>query len=310
MVDRPRPASRTPVPGTTLLPFPRARLNRPRPTSCTLGELLIYRIALTVDDGILAFHGFGSPLVQLALHLAKRNHAPNLVLIAGATYGVNPNPPFLTPTSNDWVMSQGAECFLDIEELFDIGASGRLGRMFLSGLQVDKWGNMNVTRLGSEDRLKLKLPGGGGGCNLSCDVENITIWTAAHRAPPDDKGRRRFRLVETCDFITSVGHRTVDGRARDEMRYQGKGPDCIITDLGIFDFDESGHARLKTVYPDTDAGLVRENTEFTFPLVDDLSMAGLPSPDMVEFIRAMDPLKIHHRELRRSDHDRTFELTA
>ena len=310
MVDRPRPASRTPVSGTTLLPFPRARLNRPRPTSCTLGELLIYRIALTVDDGILAFHGFGSPLVQLALHLAKRNHAPNLVLIAGATYGVNPNPPFLTPTSNDWVMSQGAECFLDIEELFDIGASGRLGRMFLSGLQVDKWGNMNVTRLGSEDRLKLKLPGGGGGCNLSCDVENLTIWTAAHRAPPDDKGRRRFRLVETCDFITSVGHRTVDGRARDEMRYKGKGPDCIITDLGIFDFDESGHARLKTVYPDTDAGLVRENTEFTFPLADDLSMADLPSPDMVEFIRAMDPMKIHHRELRRSDHDRTFELTA
>ena len=310
MVDRPRPASRTPVPGTTLLPFPRARLNRPRPTSCTLGELLIYRIALTVDDGILAFHGFGSPLVQLALHLAKRNHAPNLVLIAGATYGVNPNPPFLTPTSNDWVMSQGAECFLDIEELFDIGASGRLGRMFLSGLQVDKWGNMNVTRLGSEDRLKLKLPGGGGGCNLSCDVENLTIWTAAHRAPPDDKGRRRFRLVETCDFITSVGHRTVDGRARDEMRYKGKGPDCIITDLGIFDFDESGHARLKTVYPDTDAGLVRENTEFTFPLADDLSMADLPSPDMVEFIRATDPIKIHHRELRRSDHDRTFELTA
>ena len=283
---------------------------RAGPSTCTLGELLIYQIALSVDDGILAFHGFGSPLVQLALHLAKRNHAPNLVLIAGATYGVNPNPPFLTPTSNDWVMSQGAECFLDIEELFDIGASGRLGRMFLSGLQIDKWGNMNVTRLGSEDRLKLKLPGGGGGCNLSCDVENTTIWTAAHRAPPDDKGRRRFRLVETCDFITSVGHRTVEGRARDEMRYQGKGPDCIITDLGIFDFDESGHARLKAVYPDTGAGLVRENTEFTFPLADDLSMAGLPSPDMVEFIRAMDPMKIHHRELRRSDHDRTFELTA
>lgn len=285
-------------------------LDRTRPSSCTLGELLIYQIALSVDDDILAFHGFGSPLVQLALHLAKHNHAPNLVLIAGATYGVNPNPPFLTPTSNDWVMSQDAECFLDIEELFDIGASGRLGRMFLSGLQVDKWGNMNVTRLGSEDRLKLKLPGGGGGCNLSCDVENITIWTAAHRAPPDDNGRRRFRLVETCDFITSVGHRTADGRARDEMRYRGDGPDCIITDLGVFDFDETGHARLKAVYPDTDAGLVRENTGFTFPLVDDLSMADLPSPDMVEFIRAMDPMKIHHRELRRSDHDRTFELTA
>ena len=283
---------------------------RPTPTSCTLGELLIYQISLTVEDGILAFHGFGSPLVQLALHLAKRNHAPNLVLIAGATYGVNPDPPFLTPTSNDWAMSQEAECFLDIEELFDIGASGRLGRMFLSGLQIDKWGNMNVTRLGSDDRLKLKLPGGGGGCNLSCDVEKITVWTAAHRAPPDDKGRRRYRLVDTCDFITSVGHRTAGDQTRAEMPYRGNGPDCIITDLGVFDFDETGHARLAAVYPDTDAGLVQDNTGFEFPVAENISVADLPAPGMVEFIRAMDPLKIHQRELRRSDYTRTFDLVG
>lgn len=285
-------------------------LDRTKPASCTLGELLIYQIALTIDDGILAFHGFGSPLVQLALHLAKRNHAPNLALIAGATYGVNPHPPFLTPTSNDWVMSQGAECFLDIEELFDIGASGRLGRMFLSGLQIDKWGNMNVTRLGSEDRLKLKLPGGGGGCNLSCDVNNITVWTAAHRAPPDDKGRRRYRLVDTCDFITSVGHRTAGDQARADMCYRGNGPDCIITDLGVFDFDETGHARLKAVYPDTDADLVRENTGFEFPVSENISVADLPTAGMVEFIRAMDPMKIHQRELRRSDYARMFDLAG
>ena len=285
-------------------------LDKTRPASCTLGELLIYQIALSVDDGILAFHGFGSPLVQLALHLAKRNHAPNLALIAGATYGVNPSPPFLTPTSNDWVMSRDAECFLDIEELFDIGASGRLGRMFLSGLQIDKWGSMNVTRLGSDEKLKLKLPGGGGGCNLSCDTENITIWTAAHRAPVDRKGRRRYRLVEACDFVTSVGHRTVDNRMRADMNYKGGGPDCIITDLGVFDFDGSGHARLKAVYPDTDADLVQENTEFIFPLSENLSMVDLPEPEMIEFIRTMDPMKIHERELRPDDRSRTFELAG
>ena len=140
------------------------------PTGCTLGEAMIYQIARTIEDGIVAFHGFGSPLVQLALHLARRTHAPHLVLVAGATYGVNPKPPFLTPTTNDWVMNRGAECHLDIEELFDLAASGRLGRMFLSGLQIDRWGNMNVTRVGRE-QLQLKLPGGGGGCNLSCDVQ-------------------------------------------------------------------------------------------------------------------------------------------
>lgn len=149
-------------------------MSEPLPIDCSIGEAMIHQIALTIEDSILAFHGFGSPLVQTALHLAKRTHAPKLVLVAGATYGVSPAPPFLTPTTNDWAMNRGAECHLDIEELFDLAASGRMGRMFLSGLQIDRFGNMNVTQLGRE-RLRLKLPGGGGGCNLSCDVQRVTI---------------------------------------------------------------------------------------------------------------------------------------
>ena len=47
-------------------------------SECSLAEALIYQIALTIEDGILAFHGFGSPLVQLALHLAKRTVFVNI----------------------------------------------------------------------------------------------------------------------------------------------------------------------------------------------------------------------------------------
>lgn len=275
---------------------------------CTLGEAMIYQIAQTVEDGIIAFHGFGSPLVQLALHLAKRTHAPDLVLVAGATYGVNPEPLFLTPTSNDWAMDRGAECRLGIEELFDLAAAGRLGRMFLSGLQIDRFGNMNVTGLGQE-RPSLKLPGGGGGCNLSCDAQRVTIWTAAHRTPPDGKGRRRFRLVERCDFITSLGHRAADGRTRAELGHRGLGPDRIVTELGVFDFDEVGHARLAAVYPDTGVDEVRENTGFALPVREDLGIVPLPTIEMAEFIRTLDPLRIHERELRAADTARRFPLS-
>ena len=114
--------------------------------TCSLGEAMIYNLARSVENASLVFHGFGSPLVQLALHLAKRTHAPEMVFVAGATYGLNPSPPFLTPTSNDWALDRGAECSLDIEELFDLAASGRMDRMFLSGLQIDRYGNANVTR--------------------------------------------------------------------------------------------------------------------------------------------------------------------
>ncbi len=271
----------------------------------TLGETMIAAIARTIDDGTAAFHGFGSPLVQLALHVAKRTHAPDLVLVAGATYGINPNPPFLAPTSNDWVMDRGSEAALDIEELFDLAAAGRMDRMFLSGLQIDKWGSCNVTRLGANE-LKLKLPGGGGGCNLSCDVGAMTLWTAAHRAPANDQGKRRYRLVEKCDFITNLGHRTLDGRRPAELGHRGGGPDSLVTDLGVFDFDDDGHMRLTGLYSDTSVDDVMESTQFEPKLADDVATIPLPEPEVVELIRRLDPMRIHERELQPGDRKRGF----
>lgn len=276
-------------------------------TNCTLGEMMIAALARTIEDGTLVFHGFGSPLVQLAMHVAKRTHAPRMVLVAGATYGVDPDPPFLAPTTNDWVMDRGASCSLDIEELFDLAAAGRMGRMFLSGLQIDRWGNCNVTALGSK-RITMKLPGGGGGGNLSCDATQITLWTAGHRSPSDPQGRRRFRLAETCDFVTSLGHRTQDGRTRRDLGHRGHGPQWLVTDLGLFDFDGEGHMRLRAVYPDVSVSDVLDNTGFAPQLAETIETIPAPTRSIVDLIRALDPLGIHRREIRADDARRAFEL--
>lgn len=276
-------------------------------SACTLGEVMVFNLARTVRNGDLVFHGFGSPLVQLALHLAKRTHAPDLVFVAGATYGLNPTPPFLTPTSNDWVLDRGAECSLDIEELFDLAASGRMDRMFLSGLQIDRWGSANVTRLG-EDNVRVKLPGGGGGCNLSCDVGNVTLWTAAHRSPPGKDNRRLFRLVEKCDFVTNLGHRATDGRSRSALGHRGGGPDWLLTELGLFDFDHEGHLRLRALYPDVDVAEVAANTGFPLRVADDIGQIPLPDAESIAIVRKLDPMNVHMKELRSVDHERCFSL--
>jgi glutaconate CoA-transferase subunit B len=276
-------------------------------TSCTLGEMMIAALARTIEDRTLVFHGFGSPLVQLAMHVAKRTHAPRMVLVAGATYGVDPEPPFLAPTSNDWVMDRKASSSLDIEELFDLAAAGRMGRMFLSGLQIDRWGNCNVTVLGYPD-IKLKLPGGGGGCNLSCDAGHLTLWTAAHRAPPDKAGRRLFRLVKDCDFVTNLGHRTRDGKPRQDLGHRGNGPQWLLTELGLFDFDPDGHMRLKALYPDTSVDDVLEHTEFAPRLAAEIGTIPVPDRRVVEIIRRLDPLKMHEKEIRAADIKREFAL--
>jgi glutaconate CoA-transferase, subunit B len=273
--------------------------------TCSLGEMVVAALARTIEDGALVFHGFGSPLVQLAMHVAKRTHAPRMVLIAGATYGVDPSPPFLTPTTNDWAMDRGAWSSLDIEELFDLAAAGRMGRMFLSGLQIDKWGNCNVTALG-RPKMTMKLPGGGGGGNLSCDANRVTLWTPAHRATKDAKGRRRFRLVEACDFVTGLGHRGCDGRPRRDYGHRGAGPQWLVTELGLFDFDADGHARLVAVYPDVAVEEILENTGFEPRLAAKVGVIAAPDGGTVALIRKLDPLRIHEKEIRDEDMPRVF----
>src|SRR2546428_10267501 len=152
-------------------------------TYATLPEVMIYQVARTIRDGELVFHGYGSPVPTLAMLLAKRTHAPHMVHIEGATYSVNPDPPFLPPTSNDWALGRGGVMALGISDLFDIAARGDMGRMFLSGVQVDRYGNLNVTAIGHSDPPRVKLPGSGGGCHLPSGVLPNTTSDTAHRSP-------------------------------------------------------------------------------------------------------------------------------
>jgi glutaconate CoA-transferase subunit B len=278
-------------------------------TYASLSEVMIYQVARTIKDGELVFHGYGSPVPTLAMLLARRTHAPHMIHVEGATYGINPDPPFLPPTSNDWVLDRGRVMSLGINDLFDIAARGDMGRMFLSGVQIDRYGNLNVTAIGSADAPRVKLPGSGGGCNLSGDVQHVTIWTAGHRAPKNKAGKRQFRFVEHIDFVSSVGHITRDGVPRASLGLRGGGPDWVVTDLGVFDFDPITHIlRLRALYPDTTVQDVLDNTEFAPLIASDVDTVPLPTPEHVEIMRRFDVLGTHRHEFKQADLSRRFEL--
>jgi glutaconate CoA-transferase subunit B len=148
----------------------------------TLDEWFCVMLARAIRDGEVVFHGFGSPCAQIAMHVAKRTHARDMTLIEGATYAVNPDPVFIPPTSNDWSLLRDATSVLRFEDFFDLAARGGVDLMFLSGGQIDRWGNTNVTAIGTAERLKVKLGGGGGGCNLSFTVGRTVLRTTRHRS--------------------------------------------------------------------------------------------------------------------------------
>jgi glutaconate CoA-transferase subunit B len=265
--------------------------------SWTIDEWFVIALARTIRPRETVFHGFGSPCAQVAMHVARRTHAPDMTLVEGAMYAVNPDPPFIPPTSNDASLSRGAAYSMRFEEFFDAAIRGDVDRMFLSGGQIDGFGNTNVTAIGPPGRPKVKLGGGGGGCNLSATIGALTLWTTRHRS-----GRT---LVESCDFITDIGHRTpLGGRA--ELGFTGGGPQWLVTELGVFDFRD-GRARLAQVFPDVSVAEVRTATGFPLEVAGDLRTVAPPSAAELAAVRSVDPLKVRTSEFSRRELDRAFE---
>lgn len=273
--------------------------------SFSLDEWFVVALARTIQDREVTFHGFGSPCAQVAMHVAKRTHARGMLLVEGATYACDPDPPFIPPTGNDASLQRGAAYRMRFEEFFDAAVRGDVDRMFLSGGQIDAYGNTNVTAIGAPDYPvtlpKVKLGGGGGGCNLAATIGHLTLWTTRHRC-----GRT---LVAHCDFITNMGHRTPAG-SRAELGYSGGGPQWLVTELGIFDFDTGGMARLRQIFPDVTLDEVRAATGFELRVASDLSPVHPPSAAELAVLRAIDPLGVRRSEFSATELRRTFSYST
>lgn len=266
-------------------------------TTFALDEWFVVLLARTIRPGETVFHGFGSPCAQVAMHVAKRTHAPDTVLVEGAMYAIDPTPPFIPPTSNDASLARGAAYSMRFEEFFDAALRGDVDRMFLSGGQIDRHGNTNVTAVGPADRPKVKLGGGGGGCNLAATVGNLTLWCTRHRS-----GRS---LVEACDFVTDMGHVTPAG-TRTELGYAGGGPQWLVTELGVFDFP-AGRARLCQIFPDVAVDEIRAVTGFPLDVAGDLRPVNPPSTAELATVRSVDPLGVRRAEFSARELSRTFQ---
>ena len=253
----------------------------------TIDEWFVVALARTVRDREVVAHGFASPCAQVAMHVARRTHAPDALLVEGATYAVNPDPGFLPPTSNDLALHRDAVYRMRFEEFFDAASRGAVDRMFLSGGQIDGFGNTNVTAIGGMPHPKIKLGGGGGGGNISATIGALTVWTSRHRS-----GRT---LVPRVDFLTDLGHVTPAG-SRAGLGYTGGGPQWLVTELGIFDYAPDGHARLRALFPDVTVEDVTAATGFEVRV--DLASGLLHPPSGAELsaVRSVDPLGVRRRE--------------
>jgi glutaconate CoA-transferase subunit B len=205
--------------------------------SFTPAELMIINAARLLQDGDVVFVGVGQP--NLACNLAKRTHAPNLVMIYEA--GVIGAEPSRLPLSiGDPTLVSGSLSVVSMYDIFAIYLQrGNVDVGFLGGAQIDRFGNINATVIGGDYvHPKVRLPGSGGAQEIAAWANRCYIMT------PHQK--RRF--PEKVDFLTSAGY--LDGKGgREKAGLRGKGPVAVVTDLGMLEPDSNGELVLTALHP-------------------------------------------------------------
>ena len=240
-------------------------------------ELMTINSARLLRDGDVVFVGVGLP--NLACNLARRTHAPSLVMIYEA--GVIGAQPARLPLSiGDPTLVSGALSVCSMYEIFTLYLQrGNIDVGFLGGAQIDRFGNINATVIGDYQQPKVRLPGSGGSMEIAAWANRCYIMT------PHQK--RRF--PERVDFRTSAGF--LNGRSeREAAKLRGQGPQTVVTNLGLLEPDEDGELTLTALHPNVEVEQVRENTGWDLKVAPLLQVTDHPREDELEILRQeLDP---------------------
>jgi len=251
------------------------------PGDYSSSELLTINAARLLRDGEVVFVGVGLP--NLACNLARRTHAPNLLMIYEA--GVIGAQPARLPLSiGDPTLVSGATSVCSMYDIFAFYLQrGNVDVGFLGGAQIDRFGNINATIIGDYEHPKVRLPGSGGSMEIAAWANRCYIITP----------HQRRRFPEKVDFRTSAGF--LDGRVeREQANLRGAGPQAVVTNLGVMEPDESGELILTALHPGATVEQVQENTGWEIKTTPALRTTAPPTGDELRILREeLDPTGIY-----------------
>jgi glutaconate CoA-transferase, subunit B len=152
---------------------------------------------------------------------------------------------------------------------------GRIDLGFLGAAQIDRFANINSTVIGDYNQPKTRLPGAGGAPAIAANCGEVLIALR--------QNKRAF--VEKLDFQTSGGHME-GGDSRKKMRFPGKGPVAVITDLGILTPDPvTKELTLTSVHPGITPETVVAATGWKLKVADSVSTTPAPTETELKVLR-------------------------
>src|SRR5271167_3220802 len=214
-------------------------------------ELMICCAARLLEDGRTVAVGTGVPCA--AAMLAQRTTAPNLIICFEAG-GVAPQLPTMPISVGDSRTFYRAVMATSMADVMEACQRGMVDYTFLGGAQIDAFGNLNSTMIGTDyARPKVRFPGSGGANDLASLCWRTLVVT--------NHDRRRF--VEKLDFLTTPGYLTGPGAREAAGLPPGTGPFRVITDLAVLGYHENTkRMQVLSLHPGVSRERVQDSTGF------------------------------------------------
>lgn len=245
-------------------------------TDWTADEMMAVAASRMLVNGTSCFVGIGLP--SLAANVARLTHAPDLLLIYESG-PIGSKPEELPLSIGDGELAQTADAVVSIPEIFNYWLqAGRIDLGYLGAAQIDRYGNLNTTVIGtSYEHPKVRLPGAGGAPEIAAACKEVTV---VMRQSP-----RSF--VAEVDFVTSVGFGRGPGD-RSKWGLRGAGPRMVITDLGILEpAPDTCELTLVSRHPHATVEQIRENTGWDLRISPSLQVTDPPSVEELEVLRRL-----------------------
>lgn len=228
------------------------------------------------DAGAILASSMGT-IPTLGARLARLTDAPELLLTDGEALLLAESPAMGTERDGEAV-----EGWMPYRQVLDLLAGGRR-RVMMGASQIDRYGNQNISRIGSWDKPTVQLIGVRGAPGNTIN-HTTNYWVARH-------SKRVF--VESVDLVSGVGHdraRQAGARFHDVQ--------VVVTDLGVLDFTGPENAmRLRSVHPGVTPEQVQEQTGFPLTM-DGVTETRLPTGTELELIRdTIDPKNLRDQEV-------------
>lgn len=239
-------------------------------------EMLAYNIALEIIDGQIVYVGTGLPMVGGML--AKKTHAKNITMVyeSGGQDPLEGDMPWSVGCPFTFRKSPMS---MEMSISFGQCAIGYVDIAFQGGAQIDMYGNVNTSVIGSYENLKSILPGSGGGNDIGSLTQNSVL---VGLQTPD-------RFPAKVDFITTPGY-LEGGDTREKAGLLG-GPTAVITQVGVYDFDPvSKKMRIKGLNPGMTVEIAQACTGFELIVPDEIHYIEAPSDEVLNILRnVVDP---------------------